>query len=184
MDKKFTFSINTSKLEITDQYQYLGLKLRPSGSMTFAVQELCDKPSRAWFSVNIIFRNKRMKIDQALGIFDSLVTPVATYGSPLWLPYIIPQKIFKSAENILDFWDKFEAEKLNQKCCRMLLSVNKKTSRLALLGELARYPILVASLSQCLNYKLSLLTSKITSCLLGHVMTEMADMSEGVMTLG
>ena len=180
MDKKFTFSINTSKLEITDQYQYLGLKLRPSGSMTFAVQELCDKASRAWFSIsNIIFRNKRMKIDQALGIFDSLVTPVATYVRPLCLPYIIPQKNFKSAENILDFWDKFEAEKLNQKCCRMLLSVNKKTSRLALLGELARYPILVASLSQCLNYKLSLLTSKTTSCLLGHVMTEMADMCEG-----
>ena len=61
----------------------------------------------------------------------------------------------------------------------MILSVNKKTSRLALLGELGRYPILISCLTQCLNYKLSLLTNKTTSDLLGHVMTEMSVMCEG-----
>ena len=95
------------------------------------------------------------------------------------LPYILPEKTLKSGENILDFWEKLEAEKLNQKCCRMILSVNKKTSRLALLGELGRYSILISCLTQCLNYKLSLLTSKTTSDLLGHVMTEMSVMCEG-----
>ena len=79
LDKKFSFTVNNSKLEITNEYQYLGLKLRPSGSMNFAVQELLEKASRAWFSIsNILFKNKRMKVDQALGVFDSLVTPVAT----------------------------------------------------------------------------------------------------------
>ena len=148
--------------------------------MNFAVQELCDKASRAWFGIsNLIFKNNRMEVDKALGIFDSLVTPVATYGSPLWLPYILPQNSLKSAEGILDSWEKLQAEKLNQKCCRIILSVNKKTSRLALLGELARYPIFIACLSQCLNYKLSLLKSKTRSGLLGHVMTEMTDMCNG-----
>ena len=180
MDKKFSFSIKNARLEITDQYQYLGLKLRPSGSMNLAVQELCDKASRAWFGIsNLIFKNNRMDVDKALGIFDSLVTPVATYGSPLWLPYILPQNSFKSAESILDSWEKLQAEKLNQKCCRIILSVNKKTSRLAILGELARYPIFIACLSQCLNYKLSLLKNKSRSKLLGHVMTEMTDMCNG-----
>ena len=71
------------KLEVTDQYQYLGLKLRPSGSFNFSVGELYDKASRAWFSIsNIVFQNNRMPVDRALGIFDSLVTPVATYGAP------------------------------------------------------------------------------------------------------
>ena len=51
-----------------------------------------------------------MKVDQALGVFDSLVTPVATYGSPFWLPYILPEKMLKSGENILDFWEKLEAK--------------------------------------------------------------------------
>ena len=49
---KFNFYLDGSKLEITDHYQYLGLKLRPSGSFKMGVQELQDKASRAWFGIN------------------------------------------------------------------------------------------------------------------------------------
>ena len=181
LDKKYSFSICDKKLEVTDQYQYLGLKLRPSGSFNFSVGELYDKASRAWFSIsNIVFQNNRMPVDRALGIFDSLVTPVATYGAPLWLPFILPKKSFKSAENVLEFWETMQVEKLNQKLCRTILSVNKKTSRLAVLGELARYPIFIPCLAQCLSYKLSLQSHQVPSSLLGHghVMTEMGQMSE------
>ena len=81
-------------MEITDEYQYLGVKLKPFGSFSLAVQELNDKASRAWFGIsNIIFKNKRMKVDWIFGLFDSpLVKPVAMYASPLWLPLIIPNK--------------------------------------------------------------------------------------------
>ena len=179
LDKKYLFLIDGVKLEITDQYQYLGLKLRPSGSMNLAVQELCDKASRAWFGIsNIIFRNKRMEVDKVFGIFDSLVTPVAIYGSPFWLPYTLPKNSFKTEKNLFDSWEKFECEKLNQKCCRMVLSVNKKSSRLAVLGELARYPLFITTLSQCLNYRLSLVHRRTSTNLLGHVMTEMTEMAD------
>ena len=57
----------------------------------------------------------------------------------------------------------------------MILSVNKKSSRLAVLGELARYPLFISTLSQCLNYKLSL--QRQSSTLLSHVMTEMTEMA-------
>ena len=178
-ENKYSFSIKDQKLEITDQYQYLGLKLHPSGSFNFSVKELYDKASRAWFSIsNIIFQSNRMQVDRALGIFDSLVAPVATYGAPLWLPFTIPQNIFKSSGIVLEFWDKMQIEKLNQKCCRMILSVNKKTSRLAVLGELARYPVFIPCLAQCLSYKLSLQHRQVPDSLLGHVMTEMAQMSD------
>ena len=60
LKNKFNFKIKNDKLEITNEYQYLGLKLRPSGSLTQAVQELHDKASRAWFGIsNIIFKNKK-----------------------------------------------------------------------------------------------------------------------------
>ena len=39
-------------MEITDEYQYLGLKLRPSGSFNLAVQELNDKASRARLGIS------------------------------------------------------------------------------------------------------------------------------------
>ena len=48
---------------------------------------------------------------------------------------------------------------LNQKICRMLLSVHKKTSRLAVLGEFGRYPMLVPALKLCLKYNYSIETS-------------------------
>ena len=81
MEKKFKFYLNGEMLAITDQYQYLGIKLRPSGSVKLAVEELKDKALRAWFGIShLIFKNKRMEADKVFGIFDSLVAPVATYG--------------------------------------------------------------------------------------------------------
>ena len=92
---KFEFWLNGQKVRIVDEYQYLGLKLKPSGSMGVAVQELHEKASRAWFGIsNIVAKNKRMEVDKIFNIFDSLVTPVALYGCEFWLPLIIPKKIF------------------------------------------------------------------------------------------
>ena len=77
LDNKYNFVLNGKKVEIVDEYQYLGLKFRPSGSMTMAVQELHDKASRAWFGIsNVVYTNKRMEVDTIFSLFDSLVTPV------------------------------------------------------------------------------------------------------------
>ena len=37
--------------------------------------------------------------------------------------------------------------------CRMILSVHKKSSRLAVLGELGKYPVLRKGLIKCINYE-------------------------------
>ena len=179
LNSQFNFCLGDKKLEITDQYQYLGLKLRPSGSMTFAVQELNTKASRAWFSVSkVLFKHKRMEVGKALQIFDSLVTPVSTYGCEFWLPHLMPAKSFKTCESLLSSWETFIPEKLNQQCCRMLLSVHRKTSRLAVLGELGRYPLFLKSLSHCLNYRHYLNLKVSTDTVLGSLMTEMTNMTD------
>ena len=54
-------------------------------------------------------------------------------------------------------WENFVPETLNQRFSRLLLSVHKKTSRLAVLGELGHFPLLVSSLIQTLKYKCSLM---------------------------
>ena len=121
LDKKYQFTLNGKSLEITDEYQYLGIKLKPSGSFTLAVQELNVKASKAWFGIsNIVFKNKRMQVDRIFSLFDSLITPVATYGSPLWLPFNIPINCFDNSERLVDFWEKFKCETLNQKCAKMV----------------------------------------------------------------
>ena len=171
------FIFNGKKVEITDQYQYLGVKLRPSGSMDSAVQELNDKATRAWYGIsNIIYRHKRMEINKALNLFDSLISPVCLYATEFWLPYILPKKCFKNRENLLHFWENFQCETINQRICRMVLAVHNKTSCIAVLSELGRYPMFVKSLSLCLNYKLSLYKKPETN-LVRAALTEMEEMS-------
>ena len=179
LDKKYTFTLEGKNLEITGEYQYLGLKLKPSGSFSLAVQELNDKATRAWFGIsNIIFKNKRMEVDRIFSLFDSLVTPVATYGSALWLPFTVKNKNFESLTTLLDSWEGFKCEIINQKCAKMTLSVNKKTSRLAVLGELGRYPIFLNSLSHSLNYKQSLLSRKSNNRLVACTFNEMEQLND------
>ena len=57
---------------------------------------------------------------------------------------------------MLKSWESFQPEILNQKVCRMLLSVHKRCSRLAVLGELGRYPTMIPALKLCLKYQYQL----------------------------
>ena len=91
-----------------------------------------------------------MEIDKIFGIFNSLVTPVASYGCPVWLPNIIPKKYFEKCD-IFEYFGKLQCEALQQKCARITLSVHNKTPRLAVLGELGIYPLLLHFLINCVN---------------------------------
>ena len=148
------FYIGNNHVEVVDTYQYLGINLKPSGSMQFAVSELFDKASRAWFAIsNVLYKYKRLPVSRAFQLFDSLIRPVALFSCEFWLPEIMSKKCFNSKNLLLKFWENLSAETLNQKLCRMLLSVHKRCSRLAALGELGRYPLLISSLKNCLKYE-------------------------------
>ena len=72
-------------------------------------------------------------------------------------------------------------ETINQKVCRLLLSVHKKSFRLAVLGELGRYPYLIKALSQCLKYEWSLVNNTAPSSVIGGALKEMElQASQGV----
>ena len=164
-------------MEVTSEYQYLGIKLGPSGSLQFAVNELHDKATRAWFGISsVIFKNIRMEPNKIFGIFDSLVTPVALYGCEFWLPYLLKKADFHSSDSLLNSWESAKYETLNQKCSRMILSVHSKSSRLAVLGELGRYPLFIRALAQAIKFKYSLSIRKQSSDLICNVMTEMSKM--------
>ena len=144
-------------IEIVDNYQYLGVKLRASGSLKFAVGELFDKANKAWFSIsNVLYQHKKLPVKKALQLFDSLIRPIFLYASEFWLPFLIPKKGFGDLKSMLKSWESFQPEILNQKVCRMLLSVHKRCSRLAVLGELGRYPTMIPALKLCLKYQYQL----------------------------
>ena len=151
------FYVGQTPLEIVDTYQYLGIKFKPSGSFKFAMGELFEKANRAWFAIrNVLYQHKKLAVKKALQLFDSLIRPILLYAVEFWLPFIISKKGFNSFEGLMKFWENFQPELLNQKMCRMLLSVHKKSSRLAVLGELGRYPVLLPAIKICFKYQYSI----------------------------
>ena len=62
-------------------------------------------------------------------------------------------KSFDGKDNFLKAWENFIGEIWYQKLCRILLSVHKRASRLLVLGELGRYPLLIPALKLCLKYE-------------------------------
>ena len=105
---------------------------------------------------------------------DSLIRPIALYSCEFWLPNILTKKNFSSKEALLRSWESLEFKVLNQKLCRLLLSVHKRCSRLAALGELGRYPSFIFALKKCLKYEWSLQNCDKDS-LIGKAMREMAN---------
>lgn len=147
------FHINGQTLTNADTYTYLGVVFVPSGSPSASVKELYLKASRSWFALShVIYEDKRMPVKKAMQLVDSLVTPVAIYASEVLAVLSLPKKSFDSKDSLLKAWEDYMPEKINQRACRTVLSVHKKTSRLAVLGELGRYPMLLKALSQVLNY--------------------------------
>ena len=174
--------IGTTPLTIADEYVYLGLVFKPSGSTTAAVQQLQSKASNAWFALsNQIYQNKKLSNKRAFQLVDSLVTPVGLYASEFWTPLSIPLKGFSDLSSLLKSWETFIPETGNQRICQLILSVHKKTSRLATLVELGRYPYFIKALCQSLKYEWSLTHNVETSSLLGCTLKEMeGQASQGI----
>jgi hypothetical protein len=145
----------------------------PSGAVYAAVDALTAKCSRAWFSLsNVMYENKRMPVDKCLKLVDSLVFPVGQYATELLGPLSLPAKSFQSRDSLFKAWEGFHLEITNQRVCRLILSVQKKTSRLAVLGELGRYPMLIKSLVQSILYERSILKYQ-PATLVGQAVAEM-----------
>jgi hypothetical protein len=172
--KKLHFSANGQRLELAERYTYLGSVFIPSGAVYAAADQLVAKCSRAWFATsNVIFQHKKMPVDRALKLVDSIVLPVGLYASEFLAPLSLSKPCLSSKESLLRAWESYRLETVNQRVCRMILSVHKKTSRLAVLGELGRYPVLLKSLHSSLMYEWSIRKHQ-AGTLLGLAVAEMA----------
>ena len=96
------FYLGTSLIEVVDTYQYLGIILKPSGTMHQAVGELFDKANRAWFAIsNVLYCHKKLPVVKGFQLFDSLIRPIATFSCEAWLPQILPKACLTSKQTLL-----------------------------------------------------------------------------------
>ena len=87
--KKFIFKFGNVSTEIVKSYVYLGIPFVViNGSFKPALKQLKDKANKANYGLfNMIFKYN-IDITTACKLFDTLVLPILSYGSYVWLPYL------------------------------------------------------------------------------------------------
>ena len=77
------FTYNNVDLETVANYCYLGMVLEFNGNFNLAINTLMEKTRKAYFKIKkTIGLNNPCRLLEKL--FDSLVTPILTYGSEVW----------------------------------------------------------------------------------------------------
>ena len=78
------FSIGGSKIEIVEEFKYLGVTFTYNGNFTRCLTTLQTQANRAMFSVIKRARKDNFLIYTQFDLFDKLVMPVMLYGCEIW----------------------------------------------------------------------------------------------------
>ena len=158
------FYLNDFILENVNNYKYLGIDLKSSGSFEMAAQSLSNKAMKVSFTLKKTLQNTTASPNLGLQLFDQLVKPILTYNAEIWA-----MNKFKNQQNdcFLKEMHKFKGEKVNMNFCRYLLGVNCKSSIIATLGELGRFLMLLEIWYMAFKY-IEHVTSDVKEDLLAH----------------
>lgn len=162
------FYIGNSLIENVKQYKYLGVIFSINGSFNDALNDLYTRGQKAFFKLTNTFKNMPCDPAKFLYVFDHTVKPILLYASEI-------VGMFKpsSIENLFEkVYKLFPLEKLNLSLCRYILAVNNKTCKLALYGELGRYPMYIDVVLSMLKYWTRLKNNKTGDNLLSHALYE------------
>ncbi len=149
-EHRYRFSLGSTALEHTMQYTYLGLIITASGSFSMAVNALKDKARRALYAIKKEFQNIEILLPIWCKIFDSVIQPIALYGSEVWGPL---------SDQSYTRWDRHPTEALHTEFCKIILKLQRKTPNNACRAELGRFPLIINMHKRSLKFWMHLKSS-------------------------
>jgi len=126
------FTINKKAIEIVNEFTYLGIKLSSTGNFNAHLNQSKEKALHAFYKLTQLTDFKQLKPNEGNRLFDSLISPILTYGCEVWGSY---------QKHNFDLWDKLPTEKVHLRFCKYFLGINKKASNIASRSELGRFPL-------------------------------------------
>jgi hypothetical protein len=143
------FTYKNVDLETVASYRYLGMVLKFNGNFNSAINTLMEKARKAYFKIKkTIGLNNPCRLLEKL--FDSLVTPILTYGSSeVW-----------GVDSTFKDSDPFE--KLHIKFIKEILGIHFKASNDGCRAELNRTPLKSKILFSIFNFMNHIISSKNT----------------------
>ena len=77
----YAFHVGSEKIDIVQDYTYLGTRISSSGNLTLSLEHLRQKALHAFFSLRRHTDFNKLKPSIACKIFDSKILPILTYNS-------------------------------------------------------------------------------------------------------
>jgi hypothetical protein len=140
------FTYNSVDFETVANYCYLGMVLKFNGNFNLAINTLMKKARKAYFKIKkTIGLNNPCRLLETL--FDSLVTPIRTYGSEVW-----------GVDSTFKDSDPFE--KLHIIFIKEILGIQCKASNDECRAELNRTPLKSEILFSIFNFMNHIISSK------------------------
>lgn len=79
-----------------------------------------------------------------------MIKPIALYGCEIW--GTLTSRIQEKDKHLYDTFKTWEMENLNIKFCKYLLGAGKKSTNIAIISELGRYPLYFSLIQSILLY--------------------------------
>ena len=147
--------IDEAELEIVRHYKYLGIMPSLNGSFAQALLDLTRRVQKAFFKLKNIFINIPCSAPNVMHIFYHTVKPVLLYASEIVGLINNNQNFGVNSNNDSHFsnvYSRNPLEKLNISMGKYVLGVNKRTTNLAIYGELGRYPLYIDIIISMIKY--------------------------------
>ena len=155
--KDACFFYNNKLIETVNIFSYLGSLITSNGSTLSQVsgkEELRKKADKAYFSLQRVLGRIKYEAHLSMDLFKKSVEPILTYNCEI-LNQIPDKKIDQllSGKKCLEnLYFESPSEKLNLHLCRNILGLSKKSSSLAVLGELGQFPIEIVCFTKMIKY--------------------------------
>ena len=152
--KNIVFTFSGKPIEMVNKFKYLGTILSASGSVRAAQESLLSSGRKAYFSSQKMLFKFDFDPNLSIELFSKLIVPIITYNSEIW-SIISDKNITKLSNGKIELEKLYlnaPIEKLQMHCLRNILGLSNKCTRIAVLGEMGCYPVLLQCFVQMIKY--------------------------------
>lgn len=149
------FKFDGNLVEIVNEYKYLGIIFKPSGTFTDGINYLCKKALKASFCIRKAIGSDKMNTPLFLKLYEQCVKPILLYCSEVWAG----ERLINQAGPIERRYDTLSTERIQLKFCKFVLGVHKSASNIAVRAELGLFPIALYCLRSSISFWLHIIES-------------------------
>ena len=84
MNENETWNFDGKRLDIVDQFNYLGILLNYNGKFLQTQKHIAQQGQKALFTISSTLRKFNFNIETKCSIFDTYVGSILNYGAEIW----------------------------------------------------------------------------------------------------